>query len=324
MECFNSLRYIEKQGLVFYPRALWHGSGKRLQLQEVCLKEEFSQLASLCKIAIISKAVSKAKKKKSYYLSWEHGLQGFIVNGNQNIVPLYILFQQRTCRADQWTSLPGGIFSMEVEDSSLNGFPFTHSLLRGRCYGLILVWQSVVHARWLLPEEQEPAKAGSRPCQAEAQSKKAELWQKSIPQAIGLPPFTHHSCKNLGHLLLLWSSTGTCHYHNEEILQATICSRVCCLQQPLASFDKDTRHLLLLKGKNQQVSPDLAHLENELVLTSTYILVGRNALQAGSTLLRCSLLAWFASCTSDLPVTTVLLSLCVRMCACMWCEDVPP
>lgn len=96
------------------------------------------------------------------------------------------------------------------------------------------------------------------------------------------------------------------------------------MQQPLSSFEKDTRHLLLLKGKNHQVSLDLAHLENELLLTSTYILVGKKALQAGSSLLRCSLLARFAFSTSDLPVTTVLLSVCVGMCACMWCEDIPP
>lgn len=44
----------------------------------------------------------------------------------------------------------------------------------------------------------ELARAGSRLCQAEAQSTRADVSQKSIPQAIGLPPLTHHGCKSLG------------------------------------------------------------------------------------------------------------------------------
>lgn len=44
----------------------------------------------------------------------------------------------------------------------------------------------------------ELARAGSCLCQAEAQSTRADVSQKSIPQAIGLPPLTHHGCKSLG------------------------------------------------------------------------------------------------------------------------------
>lgn len=111
----------------------------------------------------------------------------------------------------------------------------------------------------------------------------------------------YHKLSVCHHLLTTAAKTLVIHYYYGAVLAPAIIitkkyyrlqfAVVCCLQQPLASFDKDTRHLLLLKGKNQQVSPDLAHLENELVLTSTYILVGRNALQAGSSLLRCSFLA---------------------------------
>lgn len=76
------------------------------------------------------------------------------MNGNQRFVH-FISAKELWSRPVNFSSW--GHFSMEVEDSSLNGFPFTHSLLRGRWYWLILVWQSVVHARWLLPEEREVA-----------------------------------------------------------------------------------------------------------------------------------------------------------------------
>jgi len=39
--------------------------------------------------------------------------------------------------------------------------------------------------------------SSSHLCWAEAQGTKADLPQKSIPPAIGLPPFTHHGCKSL-------------------------------------------------------------------------------------------------------------------------------
>lgn len=203
---------------------------------------------------------------------------------------------------------------MEVEDSSLNGFPFTHSLLRGRWYWLILVWQSVVHARWLLPEEREVANLAAILVRLKHRARR-QSYNKN----------QYHKLSVCHHLLTTAARTLVIHYYYGAVLApAIIITKKYYRLQFEVEFAICSSHCLHLI-KTQGTFCSYKERITRFPLTwPTWKMSWccKKALQAGSSLLRCSLLARFASHTSDLPVTTVLLSLCVGMCACMWCEDV--
>lgn len=141
----------------------------------------------------------------------------------------------------------------------------------------------------------ELARACTHPCQAETQSTNADLSEKSVPQATGLPPFTYCGCKSLGYLQSCYYGAvlapDTIRRKKYNRLQFAVelagCSNHCL---PLVKM-QDT----FCSEKEQscrQVYPRLSHLENELVLTSDHIF-GRQMCTWGQKL-------WDVLCYPDL------------------------